>query len=449
MKRMRIRGGYNLKIAGRPEKALEPQLDIPESIAVKAQDIPGLKPLVKVSEGDKVKCGDVLFIHKPDPRIQFVAPMNGTVTSVHRGHRRALIEIVIAPDSDKQEGGSFKKFDLQSITEQELVEHLLKTGMWPFFRSIPYHQLADPEERPRDIYVKTLETEPHCPDLNFVLKSQEEDLSKGLVLLRKLTRGNIFITAARTDEAYPTAYDGMQEATLIHTSNIYPAGNPHVQSYYVSPLRKQECAWYIDAQDLIAMVHLLESGQWDSIRTFTIAGSMMKRRRYVKTYLGRKVSSLTHGDVNEGEKRYISGGVFSGLQVEEDSHMGFYGRSLLILKEGLQREFLRFVWPGLDKYSFSKVFLSSVFPQEEYEMNTSIQGEERACIQCSHCEQVCPTELMPQFLFKSVMAEDFTQMEGLGIQDCTECGLCTYVCPSKIEVSQIIKSGLDTLVKEA
>lgn len=448
MKRMRIRGGYNLNIAGRPEKALEPQLDIPDSIAVKAQDIPGLKPQVKVSEGDKVQCGDVLFTQKSDTRIQFVAPLSGTVSSVRRGRRRALIEVVIEPDA-KQQTGSFKKFSLEDISEQELVDHLLKTGMWPFFRSIPYHQLADPEERPRDIYVKTLETEPHCPDLNYVLKGQEEDLAKGLGLLRKLTRGHVFVAAAKTDEAYPAAYDGMKEGTVIQTSNIYPAGSPHVQSYYVSPLRKQECAWYIDAQDLIAMVHLLETGTWDPIRVLTIAGSMMKRPRYLRTYLGRRVSSLVQSDACEGEKRYISGGVFTGLQIEEDSYLGFYGRSLHVLKEGLQREFLRFVWPGLDKYSFSKVFLSTVFPKSEYEMNTSIQGEERACIQCSHCEQVCPTELMPQFLFKTVMAEDFTQMEGLGIQDCSECGLCTYVCPSKIEVADIIKSGLDTLAKEA
>lgn len=448
MKRMRMRGGYNLNIAGKPEKALESQLDIPETIAVKAQDIPGIKPLVKVSQGDKVQCGDVLFVHKKDPRIAFVSPMAGTIKEVCRGHRRALIEIVIEPEK-KQSFGSFGTFSTESISEQELVDHLLKTGMWPFFRSIPFHQLADPEQRPRDIYVKTLDTEPHCPDLNYVLKGKEGELEKGINLLKKLTRGNVFITAARTDESYPSAYDAMEGASVIKAQAKFPAGNPHVQSYYVSPLRKEECAWYIDAQDLIAIVRLLETGKWDSVRTITVAGSMMTRPRYVETYLGRKVSSLALSDVLAGEKRYLSGGVFTGLQIDAEAHLGFYARSLHILKEGLQREFLRFVWPGLDKYSFSKVFLSSVFPRQEYELNTSIQGEERACIQCSHCELVCPTELLPQFLFKTTLAEDFDEMEGLGIQDCVECGLCTYVCPSKIEVDQIIKGGLDAILKEA
>jgi Na+-transporting NADH:ubiquinone oxidoreductase subunit A len=445
---MRMRGGYNLRLAGKPVKTLESLLEIPETIAVKAQDIPGIKPLLAVEEGAKVKCGDVLFTHKKDPRISVVAPMAGTVKEIRRGHRRALIEVIIELGR-RQNFGSFGTYSIEKISEQELVDHLLKTGMWPFFRSIPFHQLADPEDRPKDIYVKTLETEPHCPDLNYVLKGKEEDLRKGIILLKKLTRGNVFLTAARTDEPYPSGFDSIEEATVIRTEAVFPAGNPHVQSYHVSPLKKNECAWYIDAQDLLAIVHLLETGKWDPVRTLTIAGAQSLRPRYVETYLGSSVKSLVDKDLADGEKRFLSGGVFSGLQIEEESYLGFYGKSLHVVREGVEREFLRFVWPGMDKYSFSSVFLSTVFPSPEYELTTSIQGEDRACIQCSSCEDVCPTDLLPQFVFKSVLAEDFDQMEGLGIQDCAECGLCTYVCPSKIEIEQIIKGGLDTILKEA
>ena len=37
MLRSEFRGGYNLKIGGRPEQTLEQLLDIPKTIAVKAQ----------------------------------------------------------------------------------------------------------------------------------------------------------------------------------------------------------------------------------------------------------------------------------------------------------------------------------------------------------------------------------------------------------------------------
>jgi len=82
-------------------------------------------------------------------------------------------------------------------------------------------------------------------------------------------------------------------------------------------------------------------------------------------------------------------------------------------------------------------------------MTTSFQGEDRACIQCGHCEQVCPVEIMPQFLFKSVLASDYDEAEALGLKDCAECGLCTYVCPSKIDLAGIIHDGLDEVQKES
>ena len=85
MLRSEFRGGYIGKIEGRPEQNLEQMLEIPETIAVKAQDVPGLKALVKVREGDTVKSGDVLWVHKPDHRIQFVSPWNGTIQEIRRG----------------------------------------------------------------------------------------------------------------------------------------------------------------------------------------------------------------------------------------------------------------------------------------------------------------------------------------------------------------------------
>jgi len=448
MMKMEFSGGYNLRLAGKPEKTVEKLLDVPGEIAVNAQEIPGLRPQVLVKEGDRVKCGDVLFRHKGDSRIVFTSPMDGKVSEVRRGHRRALIEVVIQPNK-AQKFGSFGSLDIDKIVEDQVIQHLLQTGAWPYLRSFPFHQMADPETRPRDIYVTTLETEPHCPDLNFVLKGKEDQVARGVRLLKKLTRGRVFLGLARTDEAYPEALEQIEEASLIRTDAVYPAGSPHVQSYHMSPLKKNEVNWYINAQDLVAIVNLFETGKLDPIRVISVGGSQCIRPRYVETYAGSSITTLTQGDVQDGPKRYISGGVFKGFTVQETGFIGFYSHALQIIPEGLEREFLRFVWPGLDRYSFSRVFLSSVFSKPEYDISTSCQGEERACIQCSHCEDVCPTQILPQFLFKSVLAEDYDQCEELGILDCVECGLCTYVCPSKIEVEQIIKGGLDTIMKES
>jgi len=308
--------------------------------------------------------------------------------------------------------------------------------------------MADPEQRPRDIYIVTTDLEPHCPDLNYVLAGKEHKLQQGVKLLRLLTRGNIFVSQCKTAANGPK-WSAVDDVRLIEVQPTYPAGHPAVLSYHVAPLRRNECAWTINAQDLLALVDLAETGKWNPKRVMTVAGSLVTRPRYVETYLGSSVKYILVDDVKEGDKTYLSGGVFRGIETQEDGYLGFGSTSLHVLPTGSQREFLRFVWPGLDKYSFSRTFLSSLFPQDEYNMTTSFQGEDRACIQCGHCEQVCPIEVKPQFLFKAVMASDFDEAEGLGLKDCAECGLCTYVCPSKIDLSTIIHDGLEEVRKES
>ena len=447
MLRSDFRGGYNLKIAGRPEQTLEQVLDLPETIAIKASDVPGLKALVKVREGDTVKCGDTLWVHKPDHRIKFISPWDGVIQEIRRGKRRVLLEIVIKLDVNNQDFGKFGKLNPSKAGEQELVDYLLNTGMWPFFRSIPFNSMADPEQRPRDIYIVTSDYEPHCPDLDFVLSNQEERLQRGVRLLRLLTRGSIYVSQS-SPNAGPD-WQKVDDVTVINVEAKFPAGNPSVLSYNRATLRRNECAWYINAQDLLALADLSETGKWNPRRIMTIAGSSATRPRYVETYLGSSVSNLLREDTEHGDKSYLSGGVFTGTETQEDGYLGFNSTSLHVLPTGNQREFLRFVWPGKDKYSFSRTFLSSLFPQPDYKMTTSFQGEDRACIQCGHCEQVCPVEIMPQFLFKSVLASDFDEAEALGLKDCAECGLCTYVCPSKIDLAGIIHDGLDEVQKES
>ena len=61
--------------------------------------------------------------------------------------------------------------------------------------------------------------------------------------------------------------------------------------------------------------------------------------------------------------------------------------------------------------------------------------------------KVLPMDILPEELIKSILIEDLEEMENLGIYECSEedFALCSYVCQSKIEVSQIIKKGLDLM----
>ena len=61
-----------------------------------------------------------------------------------------------------------------------------------------------------------------------------------------------------------------------------------------------------------------------------------------------------------------------------------------------------------------------------------------------------PMDIIPDFLVKSVIANDVEDMEKYGIYECDpeDFALCTYACQSKDEVSSIIEEGLKIMEVE-
>ena len=71
--------------------------------------------------------------------------------------------------------------------------------------------------------------------------------------------------------------------------------------------------------------------------------------------------------------------------------------------------------------------------------------EERACIRCGSCIEICPMGLIPMMLGQLARKHRFNECEEYHIFDCMECGSCTYVCPSKLPLVQFISYGKERL----
>ena len=65
-------------------------------------------------------------------------------------------------------------------------------------------------------------------------------------------------------------------------------------------------------------------------------------------------------------------------------------------------------------------------------------------------ERVFPMNIYPMQLLKAILVEDIDQMERLGIYEVVEedFALCEFVDPSKTEMQQIIRKGLDIMMRE-
>ena len=100
--------------------------------------------------------------------------------------------------------------------------------------------------------------------------------------------------------------------------------------------------------------------------------------------------------------------------------------------------------------SLSKTSLSWLFKKKKYAVNTNINGEERALVVTGEMEKVFPMDIFPMSLLKACMIGDIEQMEALGIYEVVpeDFGLIDYSNTSKIEAQEIIRKGIELMIKE-
>ena len=446
-KHFKLKRGLDIRLKGAAEAILE---DAPttKTVALKPTDFAGLTPKLKVKADAQVKAGDALFFDKYNPEILFTSPVSGTVKAVNRGERRKILEIVVEADG-KNESLEFTKADPSTLSGEEIRGQLLKSGLWPFFKQRPYGVLAKPTDVPKNIFISGFDSSPLAADSEFIFKNEKSALQSGINALTKLTDGKVFLglSAAQSNGIF-SSLKNVEINTFV---GPHPAGNVGVQIHHVSPINKGDLVWTISIEGLVNIGRLFETGKLDFSKTIALTGSEVKTPKYYKTVHGANLTELLQGKTNEDVKeRFISGNVLTGTKIEKDDFLGFFDQQLTVIPEGDEYEFVGWATPGIDKFSAGKTFFSSLFPKKEYTLNANMHGGERAFVLSDQYEKVLPMDLLPVFLLKSVLVNDIDKMEQLGIYEVIEedLALCEYACTSKIKVQDILRSGIDSMIKE-
>ncbi len=444
---IRLRKGLNIKLAGKAEKILLPEVPVTR-FGVRFADFPGLVARLEVQEGDKVRAGSVLFHDKAFPEVKYVSPVSGAVREIIRGEKRVLTEIVI--DQDGTDRIDFGAADPLNLSREEVMEKLLKSGLWPVLRQRPYHIVARPSEAPRDIFISAFDTAPLAPDLDFVMANTHGGfLQAGINALTRLTAGKVHISQD-AEGSRVAEMKNLQNVELHRFSGPHPAGNVGVQIHHIAPVSKGEVVWTVDLQDVVAIGRLFSTGFHDREKIIALAGQGALHRKYHRIRPGATVSGILKGNTGEGNLRVISGNVLTGKKISHDGSFGFYDNMVTVIPEGDYHEFFGWATPGLKKFSYWRTFVSKLIPAKEYQMDTNMHGGHRAFVVSGHYENVLPMDIYPVHLLKAIIAGDVELMENLGIYEVAEedFALCEYIDPSKTEIQEIIRSGINMMIKE-
>ena len=450
MSNIHIKKGHDLNFAGKPKKVFG-KLANPEILTVSPLDFPGLKPKILVKEGDEVKIGTPLFSDKLNSDLIFCSPGGGKVIKIQIGERRRIEYILIQLSSNEESEplSTYNDNEIKNLKTDDIIQQLLKTGLWYLIRQRPFSKIANPSLKPKSIFIAANPTAPFSPDYEFVMEDDLSGFQQGLDILGKLTDGDVNLVISKDTTLKALSMAG---GVNIHQfSGPHPAGNVGIHIHNIDPIRSaDDIVWYINPQDVKAIGKLFTNGEYPKHKYVTVGGSGVKDNHYLKIRRGMHISEILAHNTVDDDVRIISGDVLSGKKTTQSNSMGYYDDVLTIIPEGRKRHFLGWMVPGFSQYSLAGSFPSKLIGLKNYQADTLMNGSKRAIIPFGQIESVLPMDILPTFLIKAILARDFEEMDKLGIYECSpeDFGLCTYADVSKMEISQIIQDGLDFMEAE-
>jgi electron transport complex protein RnfC len=382
-------------------------------------------PVVKV--GDEVKCGQLIAEASGFVSIPQHASISGKVTRIdtfpHPAGGSALA-IEITGDGTDAWIELADEQNFMDLPPEEMKSRILSAGICGMGGAgFPTHvKLSPPADKPIDtVILNGVECEPYLTSDYRLLMERPEDIITGLKLVMKVVKarqGMIGIEANKPDAI------ALMEKLLAKESNLsvvplklqYPQG-AEKQLIYAATRRKVPAgglpmAVGVVVQNVGTAVAVYEAIRFRKPlveRVIAVTGSILKQPKNLKARIGTPFADLVAycGGTTEEIGKAISGGPMMG-----------------------------FALPGLDaplaKGSSGLVLM---------DRKQASQIEERNCLRCARCVDVCPMNLLPSMLAAAVKNGNLDLAVKLGLNDCMKCGSCAYVCPAQIRLVQWIDTG--------
>lgn len=442
-----LKKGFNINLDGNAIEEIGSEFKS-NSFAIKPTDFINItRPKLLVDVGDDVKAGTPVVYDKLSENIMYCSPVSGEVIDIIRGDKRRLEEIRILPDKTNKflNHKKYSEKEIQKLSREDIIHNLTKSGVWPNLIQRPFGLVADSELEPKSIHISFFDSSPLAPNYSFIYKEELENIEFGLLVLSKLTNGKIHLNHNSESIKY-FKNDKYQNNEF---SGPHPSGNVGVQIHHIDPVNKNDIVWSTTPAGLIQIGKLFSKGIYDASKIISLVGSSVEKPMYYKCLSGFSVNDIISKNVSDENVRVISGNVLTGTSIGNEGYLGFYDNMITVIPEGNNHAFLGWIMPVINKLSFQRAFglLSFLNPNKKYKLDTNTNGELRAFVQSGVFEKVLPMDILPTYLFKSILANDYDEMEELGIYELVEedVALCEFVDVSKNEIQKLLRTGLNML----
>lgn len=444
-----IKKGLDLPIDGKPDQSTIHDSAPIQHVAVLGEEYVGMRPSMKVQEGDVVKKGQVLFEDKKNAGVLFTAPVAGKITAINRGEKRVLQSVVIeVAGDDAITFNAFSDSQLAQLSSEQVRQQLIQSGLWTAFRTRPFSKIPAIDAQPAAIFVNAMDTNPLAANPVAIINERRDDFINGLTVISRLTDNKIHLCQAQGADIPKIQAVNLQ----VHEfGGVHPAGLVGTHIHFIEPVSASKTVWHIGYQDVLAIGHLFTTGELDCHRVISLAGSQVTQPRLIRTILGVCVSELVSGSLKNGDNRIISGSVLNGtIATGPHDYLGRYHNQISVIEEGRDKEFLGWVMPSAEKFTITRTTLGHFLKNKLFNFTTSTNGGDRAMVPIGTYERVMPLDILPTLLLRDLIVGDSDSAQALGCLELDEedLALCSFVCPGKYEYGSLLRNVLNTIEKE-
>ena len=428
-----------------------------------------VEPLVAI--GEEVRSGQIIGRSDETLSSPVHATVDGSVEDIGEvlvaGEKRRALIIATKPGFQSSEerckllpghSSNWRNLDAKGIGELVYlsgVSALASGGIPTQYRS----SVIEPSEA-EAILVLGLEDEPLSPSLSAMLPERRYgDFLDGIRMLKRLLPGaaaHIAIDKAQKGVISSLSQQiGDEEGIELQAvEGKYPFSREEVAVPLVLgkefPVGYQAANIGIVVLSVETILHLFDAvakGIPLIERTIAMGGEGFVKPQHVRVSVGAPIGELTKDQLpGEGQYRIVRDSLLTGTAVEGDEEPVLrVSRALYAIPELTFTGKFTFMAMGAESDSYANAFL----PTRKKKLDTNLHGEERACLSCSFCADLCPVGIQPNILHRYVIKELFSEtLLELRLFSCIECNLCSYVCPVKIPLANHMKEGKKKMVEE-
>jgi len=404
------------------------ELPLPEKVVIPLSQHIGAPSNPIVNVGDEVKTGQVIAEAGGFVSIPQHATISGKVTKIDiYPHPVGTSQMAIEITGDGADNWVelTDDADFQSLSAEEMKNRIRQAGICGMggagFPTIV--KLSPPEDKPIDtVILNGVECEPFLTSDYRLMLERSEDILKGLKIIMKVLgakNGYIGIEANKPDaiKLMETLTKGEPNIKVVGLKLRYPQGAEKQLIFAATGRRVPNrgglpMAVKVVVQNVGTSVAIYEAVRYKKPlveRVIAVTGSVIAKPGNLKARIGTPLAKLVEfcGGTTGQIGKIVSGGPMMGFAIPNLDAPVIKGSSGLVLLNKKEGHIL----------------------------------EERTCLRCGRCVDVCPMNLFPSLIAQAVKVQDYDTADNAGMTDCMKCGSCAYVCPAHIRLVQWIDTG--------